>query len=999
MIEYEKFKNCDSEYSTVMQWSWNDRLDLDQLLMQLRQMHAKGIKGVFIVTRGGIVDEYLGETFMHMFSECVREAERLGMTVWIYDEFYNSSGKAGYKTLIGHPEYSMKALVCNDVPKNDVNHYKGILKVYDTEDDSSKRIVRAIHANRSAFVNHQSFTDVSCKDATDRFLKLTYEKYRDYVGKYFGTVVPGSFSDEPHFYMKYDLFTRSTSDEYEPEIMMEDPMVLPWTRDMIGEFEKRKGYDITDKIIELFFKIGRYKKTRFDYWDVLSAVFRENFVKNVYDWCDKNNLQFTGHFWEHTFPSPLHTGSTMPHYEYLHIPGIDLLFNMKTGQFGDDFIVKEASSAANQLGKPRVMSETFGASSWDFPFPDQKKIADWQFALGINLVDQHHLHYSLREYRKRDHPQSFIHEPWWDEYKVFADYMTRISYAMSQGKYEADILVLHPSSSSWTEYDPFEESDEYKEIGESVRTVTKLLCRLHYGFDLGDDIIIGKHGRVEKKKFIVGEMSYSTVIVPSMTVMRKQTFVMLKQFAETGGAIICTGIKPGLIEGVESEDLIQFFSSDAVMVCKNTYKDLKDTLGSFSNRRVKLQDTLGADVQDIYVHERTDRDKRLVFLCNISLESEYSVKLLISDLYKTQEWDAVSGEIRDVDLYQDDEDVYLKLSFAPAGSHLLIITESEKQQAAAPIKDTPQPAAVLQLTNWKAELTDYNAYALNKCSTLTGAKEWSKEEHVIDANNRMREELGLGRISVAGVKQIWMYDKSKFKEKYSVKAKYLFHVEQMPAGPVYAALESVDRYTVSVNGIKAIPAGSAYKTSEFMKVDITDGIQQGDNELILHTDDYNIDLSFESVFIIGNFRLVSRGDSFSIIPPKKELKTGDICEQGCPYYSGTVEYSTTFRIESADHDRIEFEAGRFFGNAARVYVNGSHAGFLGWKPYRIDITNFTDVGNNTLVFEVMNSMQNLLGPHSKDAVDGIATPRSFNCEKDEKFSKTGFSGEGRIIKY
>ena len=35
------------------------------------------------------------------------------------------------------------------------------------------------------------------------------------------------------------------------------------------------------------------------------------------------------------------------------------------------------------------MSETYGASGWELNFADQKKVADWQFALGINLVCQH----------------------------------------------------------------------------------------------------------------------------------------------------------------------------------------------------------------------------------------------------------------------------------------------------------------------------------------------------------------------------------------------------------------------------------------------------------------------------------------------------------------------------------------------------------------------------------------------------------------------------------
>ena len=60
------------------------------------------------------------------------------------------------------------------------------------------------------------------------------------------------------------------------------------------------------------------------------------------------------------------------------------------------------------------MSETYGAGGWDLTFFDQKRIADWEFALGVNFVNQHLSYVTIMGARKRDHPQSFsYHEPWW----------------------------------------------------------------------------------------------------------------------------------------------------------------------------------------------------------------------------------------------------------------------------------------------------------------------------------------------------------------------------------------------------------------------------------------------------------------------------------------------------------------------------------------------------------------------------------------------------------
>ena len=60
------------------------------------------------------------------------------------------------------------------------------------------------------------------------------------------------------------------------------------------------------------------------------------------------------------------------------------------------------------------MSETYGAGGWDLTFADQKRIGDWEYALGVNFLNQHLSYATIMGARKRDHPLSFSdHEPWW----------------------------------------------------------------------------------------------------------------------------------------------------------------------------------------------------------------------------------------------------------------------------------------------------------------------------------------------------------------------------------------------------------------------------------------------------------------------------------------------------------------------------------------------------------------------------------------------------------
>ncbi len=165
----------------------------------------------------------------------------------------------------------------------------------------------------------------------------------------------------------------------------------------------------------------------------------EHWAKPYYDWCEKNGIAFTGHYWDHEWPNCVGVTDNMAMSAWQHMPGIDCLMNQYRedthAQFGNVRFVKEVQSLCNQLGRERYLCEIYGAGGWDLRFEDMKRIADWLGVLGVNLFDEHLSYVTLRGARKADHPQSFsYHEPWWDSYHVMAQYITRLSAAMSMGE-------------------------------------------------------------------------------------------------------------------------------------------------------------------------------------------------------------------------------------------------------------------------------------------------------------------------------------------------------------------------------------------------------------------------------------------------------------------------------------------------------------------------------------------------------------------------------------
>ena len=184
-------------------------------------------------------------------------------------------------------------------------------------------------------------------------------------------------------------------------------------------------------------------------------LFVDRWAKPWSKYCDENNLQWTGHYWEHGWPVPTDGMDEAAFYIWHQMPGVDMLGNTldtagSGGQFGNDRAVRELLSAANQAGRRRTLSETYGGGGWDMTFEAQKRLVDWECALGVNFVNQHLSYYSLNGVRKFDYPPSFsYHEPWWSHYKLMGDYIGRISMAMSSGEQINRTLVLQPNTTAW----------------------------------------------------------------------------------------------------------------------------------------------------------------------------------------------------------------------------------------------------------------------------------------------------------------------------------------------------------------------------------------------------------------------------------------------------------------------------------------------------------------------------------------------------------------------
>ncbi|MEM3648889.1 MAG: hypothetical protein QW506_06980, partial [Thermoproteota archaeon] len=341
MIEENKFRKPVSIFKGAPFWSINDLLTGDKVRKEVQSLCSAGYGGAFFHAREGLVTPFLSKEWFDAFRAAVEEAEKNGMFIWIYDELWWPSGFAGGLVPLSSSRYRAKALimVCDtrnyagediiasfECAVDEKGLPKDFKRVFEEKAGSEKlylTFLRYVAPVGEAWYNGSCYVDLLNHDAVKLFLDLAYKPYVDLFKKHIGRTVPGVFTDEPNFSSSRPP-PRQAMPPRGPRI---PPFSVPWTDGLPEKFKQLNGYDLTDHLPKLFFDFEDYMKVRYDFWRTVTLLFLESFSKQIYEWCDKNNLKFTGHYLseDDLLGQTIRIGAAMPHYEYQHVPGIDHL--------------------------------------------------------------------------------------------------------------------------------------------------------------------------------------------------------------------------------------------------------------------------------------------------------------------------------------------------------------------------------------------------------------------------------------------------------------------------------------------------------------------------------------------------------------------------------------------------------------------------------------------------------------------------------------------------
>ena len=965
-----QFANPPRENSTAPFLVWNDRMTEEEVVATMNDLARQGIRQIIVHPRPGLMTPYLSDEWFRMWQTALKEAGRLDMNVWMYDENSYPSGFAGGLVPDAMPESQGRGLQLreeNSVPtwsENTIAVFQLDEKGYDDVTGKVRggaalpegRYLRAsvLRAKPAPWYGGRTYVDLLYPGVTGKFLSITLDAYRRELGSYFGNRIPGVFTDEPQLLPAGGL---------------------PWTDDLDAAFEKRWGYRLVDHLPALTLPVGDWKKVRHNYYQVLLDRFIERWAKPYYDYCERNRLEFTGHYWEHEWPNCTGVPDNMAMSAWQQRPGIDILMNQYRedvhAQFGNVRAVREIASVANQLGRKRTLCEIYGAGGWDLRFEDMKRIGDWNCVLGINTMNEHLSYTTIRGARKRDHPQSFsYHEPWWEAYHVMENYFTRLQLAVASGRQVNDVLVLEPTTAAWLYNSARKTAPELAAIGDSFQRLLNDLEKNQVEYDIGCEDIMARNGSVGAGSLRIGKASYQTVVLPPLTENLNSTTVsLLEKFTAGGGTILACGPAPERIDGTRSDRVAAL--SRATGWKKVEAEALPGILLSSSRDGFVIRRS--DNDRGILLHQRrTLDDGQLLFLANTSAEAP-AKGVVECPARGIERWDLEKGTIEPYPFRRTAKGTEAVFALSPSGSLLLFLAREKRDPAPVKIEQLVriQPAGPPAI-----KAVGPNVLTLDYVDVTAGG-ETLERAYSYQANQFAFRQNGMPRDPWDNAVQFKdEIIRKTFPAESGFEASYRFTVEGQVPSSLLAVVERPDLYSITCNGrpVRAV-SGSWWLDKSFGKIDLAAVAQPGENRLTLKASPLTIYHELESVYLLGNFTLKPSEKGF-VLAPAQELHLGAWNEQGRPFYAEGVSYAERFSI-GAPSGRYRVSLARWYGSVARVAVNGKTAGYLAYPPWEVDVTDFLKAGENTVEVVVIGTLKNTLGPHHGDPAPGTAWPAMF----------------------
>ncbi len=1069
----KKFTDPSNQYGPAPFWFLNGDLDSDELKWQVNEMRDKGLSGYVMHSRYGNRIPYMSDDFFDRIGGVIEESGRIGMSPIVYDEDDWPSGMSGTKVLDLHPEFKHKQLCIGRIrmekgekvrkvfPKGAI-HRAFVCRITKDDEDLAKVVVTDVKdvtslakgckinyentegydllvvfnfESTSGYIMHTTYpqmegfapnvqkwswyfpmgeyVDILNPAAVRCFLDTTCEEYFDRFSDKFGKVLKMFYTDEPGMYTT----------------MRESDTAVPWSDIFEETFQKSFGYNISDELISLAVTVeDKSGKARFDFWKHMTDLFRTSFFEQYSQWCRDHGIQLTGHLrlcypqlvWQRNY-----AGDAMELFRAMDIPGVDRLDAPSVNQrFATDdwqwqIEDKSCSSVGHQFCKERRMTESFAVGGWDYRFADMKRVSDWQYMMGMNLLVPHAFHYSLSAQRKHECPPSFFYQnPLWQRYKGYAQYLSRLGEMMIGGKNIAEIAVMIPMTTIWVDDVP--QAIVQKAINNIDRDfayVTDLLLRRQMDYDILNENHLELCKLVDGK-IEIGEASYKLLILPPMMTIKKETEEFLRNYIQQGGKVLFLGMAPWKdLDNAPLSYVTELFT-------KEFDTDVKSALDTYLETSVPVTVKKSADGQLAYIHagvlkdnqpndvvadmigSMIDLDVKLgcneaaslyynhhvkgnldIYFIHNSDETGHHVDISLRAVGKPYFFFPETGEVKEVQFYkQENGRTYLNNYYMEPLHAVFVVLEGQEVNTSA-YEETN-----LHMVN--AHMGYVPAYEesgyvvkngqrtefARKISEMPLADTWGRKlknpnSLILDHWNMAQDEASDSEYAAAS-----FGDSGRSCITYTAQ----FYVED-PTIELHAVFDRVSQIVydgqqmpveILVNGVTMTDFKRAdFLDHEMFEVDISHLIVEGLNSVTMVYEHKlygfqgksgirEVGMLWDPAYIVGDFSLRREAgcpNTFVITKQEDTINTGSWAPQGLFNYNGAVEYSQKFNLtaEQIQGKRVLLDAGDV-RECLDVTVNGKLVESRIWVPYVIDITDAVVAGENEVKLEVRCTPKNLM---------------------------------------
>ncbi|MBR5732690.1 MAG: hypothetical protein IKX80_04535 [Lachnospiraceae bacterium] len=1007
-LEDKVFKDPGPEYRGTPFWAWNTTMTKENIRFLTEVFKDMGMGGAHCHVRTGLTNRYLSDEFMELIEEAHKDFAEKGMLTWLYDEDRWPSGAAGGIVTKDHRFRSRFLVLSSQAPDEETEEIEkyvssaapvksnertllagyavtlkdGCLASYrmleDGEEPRQGELLKYAYLEVSGdnpWFNNEAYVNTLDKKAIDEFIKVTHERYFSRLGEYFGKDIPSIFTDEPQFPAKQRLgFAEDTR-----------PVIIPFSDDFEEDFTRRYGHSLLKSLPELFWELpdGKYSVVRYEYHDFVSERFAEAFADNVGDWCKKHNILLTGHMMsEPTLESQTAAlGEAMRSYRGFDIPGIDMLCDYR--EFST---AKQAASAAHQLGAPGIMSELYGVTGYYFDLRGHKLQGDWQAALGVTVRVPHLTWTAMAGEAKRDYPASIGYQsPWYKEYKYIEDYFGRLNTALTRGKPDIKVAVIHPIESYWLLWgNDAQTGDIRKQRDEEFLELINWLLFGFIDFDfISESLLAGFDHGVRDGRFRCGVMEYDAVVVPDLITIRSSTLKLLEEFAEAGGKVIFAGRVPALVDARPSDK-----PARAAEKCVRTAFDRYDILQSLEDMRtVDIRTENGMRAGNLLYQMREEPGCRWLFVSHafrtepVDLPRREQLLFTINGAFRPVLYEALTGETGEIPYEIKDGKTLIRREMYQYDSMLVKLEPVNEEgcgahtQVRIGVPDTPAPIDIPVPAKVRFSLQEPDVLLLDMAEYSLDGEPFRSAEEVLRLDNITRKELGYPLRGEAWA-QPWAVMDGYREYEHELSLRYVFESE-IDAAEVTLALEDADDCEITFNGNRVTgKAEGCYVDLDIKKIGIG-RLQKGRNELIVKMP-YNAARNVEAVYLLGDFGVRIAGSTAVITKLPGELAFDDISKQDLGFYSGNIDY--LFDIDVPRDGDLVISATMFRCPAAAAEIDGRRAGLIAFAPYEVKIKDVKK-GRHSIKLTAFGNRMNTFGPlHLCDVHRRSQSPNSWRTE-------------------